>query len=824
MTNLRRAILGLAPLAILIGLLALPARRNGTDVVELRLHNGADRDRLLRSGFDVVRMRSRDGLERDDLVVRILADAGARARISALGFPATTISRDVDRPAWSSASSYASTMPGPAGFGQSAMGGCYSFTEVAALLDQFRLQYPQLISVKQSIGTSVEGRPIFAVKISDHPDTTEPEPRVLFDALHHAREPSSMQALIWFMHHLLTNYGTDARITSLIDERELWFVPVVNPDGYVFNELTHPTGGGLWRKNRRQNAGGTFGVDLNRNYPYAWGQDDLGSSPDPASEVYRGSGPLSEPETAALDAFVATQHFEIVWSVHAHGELLMFPFAASNDTPLQNVGLYREHGACFAAHTDDRVGAVSNLLGVGNGSALDHHHVVHGAMSWTPEVGTSFWPTPSELYSTAVEQSAVMMRAAELAGSALDVLALHAVEIGGDGDGVLEPGELGDVIVSLRNRGLRATTSTIAVTLASLNGHVALTKGNGTLAPLAATSSTQTSLGLLRVAIAANAPIGVPLAVELTLTADGFTTTSPATLVVGKPRRLLFDDVETDLGWTRGVPNDTATTGKWTRADPKPIAQGADAAQPDLDATPAPGKLCFVTGNAGTAAGQDDVDDGVTSLVSPRLDLSHAVEPRIELSRWYWCSKADDPLRIELSNDDGATYIQLESSTAQAPSWEHRAFRVADFLTPTSAMRLRVRAEDPLNDSVTEALIDDVEVVDYGTAPHVGIMGATTPGARFELQLASAPSQPVFLLYAPTAASLTLPGVSGILGLEPSQLVVLFGATQAQDGFTRLPIDLPTDPQLVGWSCWLQAAEVLDAVRLGSAVQVVIGT
>ncbi|MBK6939362.1 MAG: zinc carboxypeptidase [Planctomycetes bacterium] len=817
--------MGLVPLAILCGLLALPSRRTGTDVVEVRVHGTAERDRLLRQGFDVLHVRSRDGLEREDVVVRMLADPAARARLAALGFRAAPLAHDVDRATRPSAgvSSFASTLPGPPGFGQSAMGGCYTFSEVMVLLDQLRVQYPQLISAKQTIGTSVEGRPIVAVKISDHPDVSEPEPRALFDALHHAREPASMQSMIWFMHHLLSNYGSDARITALVNERELWFVPVVNPDGYVFNEVTQPGGGGLWRKNRRVSAGGAIGVDLNRNYPYAWGQDDLGSSPDPASEVFRGASPLSEPETTALDAFVGTQQFELVWSVHAHGELMMFPFSASNDIALQDVALYREHGACFAAHSDDRIGSVSNLLGLGNGSALDHHHAAHGAMSWTPEVGTSFWPTPAELFATAMEQTAVMMRAAELAGSAVDVLALDVVESSGDGDGVLEPGEIGDVLVTLRNRGLRATTTSITLTLASQDGHVALTKGSGLAPPIPATSTVQTAFGALRVAIASNAPIGTPLAVALTLGVDGSTSTVSGSLVIGKPRRLLFDDVESDLGWTRGVPGDTATTGKWLRADPKPIAQGADVAQPNDDATIAPGKFAFVTGNAGTAAGQDDVDDGVTTLVSPRFDLSHAHEPRLSLSRWSWCSKADDPLRIELSNDGGATYVTLEASSAQAPTWERRTFRVADFVPPTSAMRLRVRAEDPTNDSVTEALIDDFEVLEYGDAPHVGIMGRVTPGARFELQLASTPNQAAILLYAQSATTTTIPGVLGTLGLEPSQLVALFAFTQTQDGFVRLPIDLPPDPQLVGATAWLQLAELAPMPRLGHAVPIVIG-
>src|SRR5258705_319958 len=126
------------------------------------------------------------------------------------------------------------------------------------------------------------------------------EVHVIVDALHHAREPESMQATIWTMLALLERYGTDPLSTYLVNEREIWFVPCVNPDGYVYNESTNPGGGGLWRKNRRANAGGTTGVDLNRNYAFQWGFDNSGSSPTPTDETYRGTAAASEPEVGAL--------------------------------------------------------------------------------------------------------------------------------------------------------------------------------------------------------------------------------------------------------------------------------------------------------------------------------------------------------------------------------------------------------------------------------------------------------------------------------------------------------------------------------------------
>jgi len=165
-----------------------------------------------------------------------------------------------------------------------------------AELDEMTNLYPNLISAKYTIGNTqtIEGRDVYAIKISDNPGINEDEPEVLYTALIHAREPAAMQQLIWYMWYLLENYGTNDEITYLVDNLEMYFVPVVNPDGYEYNHSTDPNGGGMWRKNKRDNNGGGFseyndGVDLNRNFGYNWGYDDSGSSPDPTSQTYRGT-------------------------------------------------------------------------------------------------------------------------------------------------------------------------------------------------------------------------------------------------------------------------------------------------------------------------------------------------------------------------------------------------------------------------------------------------------------------------------------------------------------------------------------------------------
>ena len=150
------------------------------------------------------------------------------------------------------------------------------------------LLYPSLITVKQQIDPtlSIEGNPIYYVKISDNATVDESEPEILYTAVHHAREAESLSQLIYYMWYLLENYSTDVTIQSLVNNTEMFFVPCLNPDGYMYNQLIAPNGGGMWRKNRRDNLDGEFGVDLNRNYDYFWGFDDIGSSPLTAEETY----------------------------------------------------------------------------------------------------------------------------------------------------------------------------------------------------------------------------------------------------------------------------------------------------------------------------------------------------------------------------------------------------------------------------------------------------------------------------------------------------------------------------------------------------------
>lgn len=290
----------------------------------------------------------------------------------------------------------------PQGFTLGSMGGFFTYDELLSILDSMRSQYPDLISVRAPVDDTLlthEGRPIYWVKISDQPDIDEDEPEVAYTALHHAREPGSLSQLIYLMWYLLERYDVDPRVKFLLDETELYFLPCLNPDGYLYNEAIAPGGGGMWRKNRRSDAIAPEGVDLNRNYGLAWGFDNFGSSPDPSDQDYRGPGPFSEPETQMVRNFCQNRELEYMLNYHSFGQLLIFPFSY-NDQPAEPgfdvlAGVLSSENGYLAGTAIETVGYPVN--GVSDdwmyGDTISKGQIV----AVTPEISTFFWTAPSQI-------------------------------------------------------------------------------------------------------------------------------------------------------------------------------------------------------------------------------------------------------------------------------------------------------------------------------------------------------------------------------------------------------------------------------------------
>jgi hypothetical protein len=188
----------------------------------------------------------------------------------------------------------------------------------------------------------------------------------------------------------------------------------------------------------------------------------------------------------------------------------------------------------------------------------------------------------------------------------------------------------------------------------------------------------------------------------------------------------LIHDFETDHGWIVDAEgDDNATAGIWNRMDPEGTFVQGTAVQPEDDRTPSPGSLCWVTdGRAGTSPGTYDVDGGRTTLTTPTFSVAgqHA-----EVSYWRWYSNDaganpnEDVLIVEISNNDGATWQEVETVGPAGPQtgggWFHHEFVVSDFVPLSSQMRVRFVASDEGASSLVEAAADDFKVTVFTCSP-----------------------------------------------------------------------------------------------------------
>lgn len=446
------------------------------------------------------------------------------------------------------------------------MGGFYTLDEVVAELDSMRLQYPNLITAKHSIGTSHENRDIWMVKISDNPDISEDEPEVLYDALIHAREPAAMSSVMYFMYYLLENYGTDPEVTYLVNNRELYFIPVLNPDGYEYNRQTNPNGGGMWRKNRRDNGGGVFGVDLNRNYGYKWGYDNLGSSNDPADESYRGPSAFSEPETQAYRDFCINHSFVTNLSYHTYSDVLLYPWGYINAlTPDSTI--FKEYASDMTQYNNYGYGNVVQAIGyTANGGTFDWMYGEQTSknkiISMTPEVGGSgdgFWPPQNRIYPLAQENFYPNLFLAWAAGGFVKKSGFTVID-GGNQNGYIDPCESADIFFNMQNIGL-GDASNVTFKLTSSDQYVTVNTTT-TTAPVNILSRQEALTDTFSFSIAANTPQGHTIVLELEVNMDGVVKIDTIKkILVGTPVIAFVDDAESGIsGWSVGQGWNTTTS------------------------------------------------------------------------------------------------------------------------------------------------------------------------------------------------------------------------------------------------------------------------
>jgi hypothetical protein len=495
--------------------------------------------------------------------------------------------------------------------------GFHTYAEMAADVQAVANAHPDIVR-RFSIGKTYQGRQMWAVKISDNVATDEPEPEVLFDGLTHSDEHMGLEMTLKIMHWLADSYGHDARITNIVDSREIWIILAVNPDGAEYD-----ISGGrfhFWRKNRQPNKGTTaIGTDLNRNYGYRWGIAEGRTSTNPLAITYMGPSAFSAPETRNVRDFLASrvvngrQQIRAAITFHEAGRLVMWPYGYTYadipaDMTTDDHAALAIIGKHMAATNGYKPQQASDLY-LTSGTTRDYEYGMYRIFSYTFEMSVIDYPKDTMIGP--------------------------------------ETGRNKEAVLYLMERA------------------------------------------------------GCPLAVL-------------GTAVAAARCGAFDDDLEVARGWTVNPDGtDTARAGRWNRADPAPTATAAGPKQ--LGTTPS-GRAAFVTGAAaGSSADANDLDGGVTTVISPVIDLPDAAGQKLQF-RWSFAHDANATARdrfvVEVVDVAAASRTPvlavLGSRHERNASWALASINLDAWAG--RSIRLRFLAVDAGLTGIVEAAFDDVRV------------------------------------------------------------------------------------------------------------------
>ncbi|MGB5288145.1 MAG: M14 family zinc carboxypeptidase [Ignavibacteriaceae bacterium] len=593
------------------------------------------------------------------------------------------------------------------GFGYGSMGGFYTLAEINAKLDSMYLQYPNIITQKFSIGLSIENRPIYAVKISDNPTVNESEPQVHMNSLIHAREPQGMMTVMYYMYYLLENYGTDPEVTYLVNNREIYFVLCINPDGYEYNRQTNPSGGGMWRKNRRNN-GGSYGVDLNRNFGYMWGYNNSGSSGTPSSETYRGTAAFSEPETQAIRNFANSKNFKTALNYHTYSNLLLYPWGYIN-SPTPDNAIFIEYSDDMVAYNGYENGQPPQILYDVNGSSDDWMYGEQTSkpkiFAMTPEVGsTGFWPTQAEIFPLAIENLLPNLYYTWVAGAFVKMINP------GFSQQYFNPGDFVEIsIPQLRNKGL-SDANNVALSLSSDNPQITINNGNISIGNILARTTVNNSQKLsftLGSGLVADVKVKMIITVSTSGTPMYADTMS---FIVGTPV-IIFADSTNDpaILWTITA---TPTTPKW------------ESTTTSYHSAP----TSFTDSKTGNYVNNATV----TMTLKDPINLSSYQHPRLGFWTRFNIEDDWDYGQVKISTNNGTTWIPLAGNYTEPgvgsfqpngeplydgilSNWTQEEMSLTGYNATQNKLQYQLRTDG----LVTEDgwYVDDIIIYVYGIVP-----------------------------------------------------------------------------------------------------------
>jgi hypothetical protein len=574
------------------------------------------------------------------------------------------------------------------------MGGFLKFSEVVAKLDSMRLEYPQFISQKFSIGNTFQGRQMWTVRVTKNPDAPTGRPEIFYNALIHAREPESMETQVYYFYWLFENYGIDPIATYILDNREIYWLPVLNADGYVYNESTNPNGGGFWRCNRHGN-GNCGWVDLNRNfglYQY-WNSPNGGSSTDSCAggfSTYRGISPFSEIETQNLMNFVNSRNFNTAVNAHTHGNYLLKPWDWIDPMPTPHDYIFNQFLYDMSQSSGYTTGSTSQTLGyfVRGGSLdwfyTDSAHAAHNIFAILPETGnTGFWPAQNEIVPFAQNMLYTNQYMSLVAGAYINPVSKNF------NNAVYSAGESGNLKVVFKNKGLMSAAN-VKVILTPVSINLAIPVQQFTYPAL---SSFESDSNMFDFTIGSNVAANTALAANLKIMMDTSTVYSQRVYVlVGPGNVLVNDDAE-------------GTFGNWVTNQGWGITS-SQSNSPTHSFTDSP------TGNYANSA-----NNSMTIANALNVDSSQVVS--VSFFHKYATEEGYDFGYVEVSNNIDTAWQIVKSYTGTLSAWTLQTVDISPYISSAANIRIRFRLYSDGFQTADGWYVDDIKIHNY----RVGLVG-----------------------------------------------------------------------------------------------------
>ena len=563
------------------------------------------------------------------------------------------------------------------------VGGNLSWVQVKMKLDSMRLLWPTLISQRFSIGNTYENDSMWTVRVTKNPDAPTGRPEVWYNGVTHAREPGGMMNVFYFLYWLFENYNIDPIATYILNNREIYFTPVVNVDGYKYNIQTNPTGGGMWRKNRHPYS--SIGVDLNRNYGTYnfWNSSNGGSSTLPSDDTYRGPAPFSEPETQVTKAFVNSRNIRASLSYHTYGNYLIKPYSWCDPTPTPDDATFNEYGNDIVAVNNFLYGTPYQTVGYYvRGGCQDFFYSTDSTglsmhdFDMTPEVGTfGFWSSPDLIIPEAQSCFYMNQYYALIAGSypGLKNLVFNKTNY--------TQNETGNIKVVFRNKGLM-NAQNIKVEFTALNGYISIPVQLYNKASMPSRTSDSVTFNFT---ISGSCPNGyaIPARISIKQNDSLIVYSQNYNILVGNGVTTFADSAE------NGTSNWTYGTG-WAINTTNYHSPTHSFAYPNYAAN-------------------------VNSSLSLNFPLNLSSYPVAFLEFWhrYDVETGYDYCYVEVSSDNGSTWQNVATYNGTMTTWTKQSFDISSMVNSSSNVRVRFRLTSDVGVQNTGWYVDDIKITNY---------------------------------------------------------------------------------------------------------------